>query len=305
MAAFAAQLGLLVLESAIADRFQRHVEHRLVVAAIVFEHFEILVDDFIVVGERIGRNQIPPPDLGRVDVQLMGGEIQQSLHHEHAVLAAGAPIWRDGRQIGEHLRKGAVVVRHDIGAEQGALAVDRHRQPIRIIGAAVVQKHVLDTKDAAIICQGDLGVMNLPALMGGGEEMLKPVLDPLDRPVQFHRHPWQQHFLGIEHHDLRAETAADEGCDHADLPFVEAEHAGETVAHEHRRLCGIPDRHLVGARIPLRDDAAGFDRRRDAVLVEKAAPDDMVGGGHGSRIVTLGLPQMRGDVGTDVVVDQR
>src|SRR6267378_2316156 len=135
--------------------------------------------------------------------------------------------------------------------------------------------------------------MNLPALMGGGEEMLKPVLDPLDRPVQFHRHPWQQHFLGIKHHDLRAETAADEGCDHADLPFVEAEHAGETVAHEHRRLCGIPDRHLVGARIPLRDDAAGFDRRRDAVLVEKAAPDDMVGGGHGGRIVTLGLPHMR------------
>src|SRR6266853_993603 len=67
MAALQACRGLLVPKRLVPDRVQRHVEHRLVVAAIVFKHFKILIDDFVVVGEGIRRNQIPPPDFGRVD----------------------------------------------------------------------------------------------------------------------------------------------------------------------------------------------------------------------------------------------
>ena len=241
----------------------------------------------------------------RIDVQFVRREIQQPFHHEHAVLAAGAAIGRDDRQVGEHLRERAVVVRHHIGAEQGALAVDRHRQPVGIVGAAIVQEHVLDAENAAVAAERDFGVVDLAAFMGGGEEMLQPVLDPFDRPVQLHRRPGQQHFLGVEHHDLRPETAADEGRDDADLAFVEAKHAGKAVADEYRRLRGVPDRHLAGARVPLRDHAAGLDRRRDAVLVEEAAFDDAIGLGGGGGIIALGLPHMRGDVGADVVVHQR
>jgi hypothetical protein len=159
------------------------------------------------------------------------------------------------------LRKCAVVVRHDIGAEQGTLAVNRYRQPIGIVGAAVMQEHVLDAENPAVFGKRDLGIVNLSPLVGGGEEMLQPILDPLDGPVQLHRNPGKQHFLGIEHHDLRPKAAADERRDDANLPLIEPEHAGKTVADEHRRLGRIPDRHLVGARIPLRDHAAGFDRR--------------------------------------------
>ena len=46
----------------------------------------------MVVRERIGRNQVAPPDLRAVDAELMRGEIEQPLDHEHAVLAAGAAI---------------------------------------------------------------------------------------------------------------------------------------------------------------------------------------------------------------------
>ena len=80
---------------------QRLVEHRLVIAAVVFERREVLIDDLVVVGERVGRNEIAPPDLGAVDAQLVRGDVEQPLDHEHAVLAAGAAIGRDDRLVGE------------------------------------------------------------------------------------------------------------------------------------------------------------------------------------------------------------
>ena len=202
-------------------------------------------------GNASGGIEIAPPDFGAVDVEFMRGDIEQPLHDEHAVLAAGAAIRRDDRQVGEDRGEGAVVVRHDIGPEQGALAVDRHRQAVGIVGAGIVQEHVLDAEDAAVGGERHLGVVDLAALMGGGEEMLEPVLDPFDRPVELHRHPRQQHLLGIEHHDLRAEAAADERRDHPHLPLAQAQHAGEPVAQEHRRLGRVPDRELIGARVPL------------------------------------------------------
>src|SRR5258708_2660353 len=47
---------VLIPERIVADRRQRHVEHRLVIATIVLEHLKILIDDFIVVRERIRWN---------------------------------------------------------------------------------------------------------------------------------------------------------------------------------------------------------------------------------------------------------
>src|SRR3981081_1349658 len=132
--------------------------------------------------------------------------------------------------------------------------------------------------------------------MGGGKKMLEPVLDPLHRPIEFDRDPRKQHLLGIKHHDLRAKAAADEWRDDADLAFVEAEHAGETVSDEQLRLGSVPDRHLVGAAIPLRHYAPGLDRRRDAMLVMEAALDDAVGLGGSGGVAAFDLTHMRGNV---------
>ena len=75
--ALRAQFRLLVLdELCIADGIKSHIENRLVVAAIVFERFEILVDDFVLVGEGTRWNQLAPPDLGGIDIQLMRGQIE-------------------------------------------------------------------------------------------------------------------------------------------------------------------------------------------------------------------------------------
>ena len=69
------------------------------------------------------------------------------------------------------------------------------------------------------------------------------------------------HLLRIEQHDLRPEAAADERRDHPHLALAEAQHAGEPVAQEDRRLGGVPHGELAGARIPAGHDAARLDRR--------------------------------------------
>ena len=69
---------------------------------------------------------------------------------------------------------------------------------------------------------------------------------------------------------------------------LKPEHGGKPVAHEHRRLRRVPDRQLVGARVPLRDHAAGLDRRGRAVLVAEAPLDDAIGLGARGGIVALG-----------------
>src|SRR6202021_8714 len=103
---------------------------------------------------------------------------------------------------------------------------------------------------------------------------------------------------------LRPKTAADEGRDDPDLPLAQAQHRGEPVAQEHRRLRGVPYRELIGAGVPAGDDAAGLDRRRRAMVVRKTPGDDVAGLGAGARIIASTLSNMRCDIVADVVMNR-
>jgi hypothetical protein len=70
-----------------------------------------------------------------------------------------------------------------------ALGVERDGQAVGIIGPRVVQEFVTDAQDAAIFAERHLGIMHLPSLLGGGEEILPPVLDPFDGLSQPERGP--------------------------------------------------------------------------------------------------------------------
>src|SRR5580704_13926280 len=74
-------------------------------AKVVRKRREVLVDDLVIVGERIGRNEIAPANFSMVDAKIAGREIKQPLHDKDAMLAPRAPIWGDDRLIGEHCRK--------------------------------------------------------------------------------------------------------------------------------------------------------------------------------------------------------
>jgi len=66
---------LLSDKFAIPDGVQSLVENRAVIAAIVVQRREILVDDLVVLGERVGRNEIAPADLGAVESKLARGDV--------------------------------------------------------------------------------------------------------------------------------------------------------------------------------------------------------------------------------------
>src|SRR5262249_8567214 len=70
MAALGAQPRLLLGEEFfVVDHRQRLVEDRLVIAAVIGERREVLIDDLVVVGKRTRRNEIAPAYFSAVDLQ--------------------------------------------------------------------------------------------------------------------------------------------------------------------------------------------------------------------------------------------
>ena len=78
-----------------------------------------------------------------------------------------------------------------------------------------MKKDVLDSEDLSVSGEGDLGVVDLTAFMGGRDEVLFPIFDPFDRPLEGDRGPGNQHLFGVEHHDFGPETTTDKRRDHA------------------------------------------------------------------------------------------
>ena len=205
----------------VPDQLKRFFKDGCIVAAVVYQRCKVLVNDFVVVRKRIGRNEVAAADLIAVYAKSRSCEVQQALHYKHAMLAAGAAIRRDDCLGGEHGCELAVIMRHVVDAQQRALAVKRHGQPIRIIGAGIMQKDIMYANDAAILADCNFGIMHLVALVGGGVEVFRAVFDPFHGAVELQRGPWHQHFFRIEHHNFGSEATANEGCNHAHLLLVE------------------------------------------------------------------------------------
>ena len=292
-------------ELAIADHLQGAVENRLVVPAVVVQRLEVLIEDDVIVGEVVGPQEVAAPDLGPFDPELVGGEVEQPFDDEDAVLPAGATVGRHRDLVGEDRLELARVGRHVVRSHGGALAVQRHREAVGIEGAAVVEKGVLQAENPAVGRQRQLGLVNLAALLGRGVEVFPPVLDPFHRPPQLPRQPGDDHLLGIEHHDLRPESATDERSHDTHLSFVETEHRGEAVANRDRCLGGVPDGQPAGTRVPFGNHTPVLDRRRGPPVVDQPPPDDDRCLLPSLFVVTLALDDVGCHVRSDIVVDQR
>ncbi len=240
--AFGAQLRLdLVDELVIVHSFERFIQQRLVVAAVIHQRGKVLIDDLVVVRELIWLNKIASADFGAVDLQFFRGKIKHPLDDKDAMLASCAAIRRDNGLVGEDRRELAVIIFDVIGSEQRALTVERHGQAIRRIRARVMQKDIMHTEDATVLVERDLRIMDLSALVRGGDEIFSTVFDPFDGAVQLHRRPRDEHFLLIEHHDLRTKSPADKRRDHPHLPLRKTKHARQSIANDNGSLGRIPD----------------------------------------------------------------
>src|SRR5512145_1792682 len=92
-----------------------------------------------------------------------------------------------------------------------------------------MQEYIMHPENATVLVKCDLGIMDLSAFVRGGDKIFGAVLDPFDGAVQLHRRPWDEHFLLIEHHDLRTESTANERRDDAHVPLRQIKHVCQAV----------------------------------------------------------------------------
>ena len=99
------------------------------------------------------------------------------------------------------------------------------------------------------------------ARVRGRQEPLPALLHPLDGTAQTHREQAERDVLGIEDR-LHPEPTAHVGRDDADAVLGQAEDPGQAVARQVRDLGAGPEGELALGRVPVRDPAAPFERRR-------------------------------------------
>ena len=111
--------------------------------------------------------------------------------------------------------------------------------------------------------------------MDRGEGVLRPLLDPLHRPAEPAGESDREELLGVDV-ELRAEAAADVGCDDPQLRLGQAERRRDEDAQDVRDLGRRPERHLA-TRLGPREHAARLDRVRDQRRLVVAVLDDDIG----------------------------
>ena len=147
----------------------------LMIVAVVEGHPER-----IGVWQRLHREQILPAQRDPIEPELLRGEIDEALHHEHGFRAPGRAIRprRDG--IGQHGARAKARGRHLIDARHhlDALLERRERYGVRADIRRVGAAHGEET---AIRVQGQLGLQREIAPLIVGEERLMPLAGPLHR----------------------------------------------------------------------------------------------------------------------------
>ena len=195
------------------------------------------------------------------------------------------------------------MLRDAIGAGHGAGGDDRGDEGA--VHADVVGEDVAEREEGAVPGEGDLDGVDLLALLGGGQEVLEAILDPLDGAAQAAGQPADERLLGIEAR-LGPEAAADvRGRDHAHAVLGQVEEIGEHGADGVRCLGGVPDGEGIQRLVVARDEAAALHRVAAAAHHAEGLAERVVGGGERP----LGLADALDDVGRDVVaqlvIDQR
>ncbi len=292
-------------ELLVADHSRCLLQHRRVVPAVEDQRRKGLVNDLVVVGEGVGRYEVALANFDRVYAQLFSSDVQQPFHQVYPLRPASPAHGGGDHLVGEHDLEFTVVVVDIVGRHRVALGVEGDGQAVGVIRAGVVQEFVAHPQDAPVAGDCDLGVVDLTSFLGGGEEVLAPVFDPLDRPVQLDRPPGDKNFLGQEHHDLGAKGAAYERCDHSNLGLGQAQDLGQAVAHGDGRLGRVPHGQMLAFLIPVGNDTSVLHCPRRAPINDDAPLDDQVGPLSRRRVVALILNQVGSQVGIQVFVDER
>ena len=129
----------------------------------------------------------------------------------------------------------------------------------------------------AVLVERQLGLGDVVATLGVGDETLAALADPLDRPRELAGRPGDHGFLGVVEL-LDPEAAAHVGRHHAQLVLRDVQHEEpHQQADDVRELAGRPQRVLAGRRIVFGDRRARLHRIADQAIVDQADARDMRG----------------------------
>ena len=243
------------------------------------------------------RHEVAPAHFGAIELELAGDAVEQALHREGAFRIAGAAHRHGGDLVGLDHQHLELVGGQDVGPGQRRGGIVGEVDPLRCIGALVVDEVAAHAEQPSRIVERDLEVPVLVALLHGGEEMLAPVLDPFDRPVQPQCGRGQHHLLRV-HHELGAEAAADVGRHHAHLVLVAPQQRHQKGPHLVGELRRRPEGQTVLVDVIGRERATPFDRVRAAAVLLEVHAGAMGGTGKRTRHVAIGLLELDHHVAT-------
>ena len=289
----------LALEPFIVGQLQGHRERLRIVAAVV--------DESRRGGEGIGalRNQVAEPDLGGIEAEASGEEIEGALHDEGAHGHAHAAIGAEGRLVGGDGQRFPRVGGRAVGPGQdgrGAGRLEGRGEWMDVVGAVVRDDARAKTEEHAVVVGGRLDLHPpFPGLRGGGE-VLAPRLDPLHGAAGHPRQRRHRHVLGQDVH-LLPEAPAGVGHDHAHVILGKAKGAGHGRAKDVGRLGPRPDGEPVA--LPRGDHAAAFEGGSRAAAVAERLTEHEVRAGEGSVHVSVGMVAVKEQVAGNILVEER
>ncbi len=268
------RFGAPALEAGEIGERKRHVHALLELAAVVGEGEPGL--------ERhgLGRDVVPAPQLGGIDAEFVGGEIDQPLDHIGRLRAAVAAIGPHRIGVREHggdvgMDGGRAIdagERADIAGEGGHAGLQ--------IGADAGDGVHAQPEEAAVAVERKLGLRDVVARLGIAQKRFRARRGPFDRPAHaFRRQQHQRHFV-IDRR-FHSEAAADVAGDHPDLALRHLQDRRQLGAEGMRTLQRRVDGVAVLGRIVVADRAARLHAGGGDAVDHEAMLDDVGGVGEG------------------------
>ena len=263
---------------------ERLVETRLVVAGVVGERHRR------VVREIAGLDEVPAPDLRRIDAHFPGRRFHAALHHVGRLRSTGTAVGVNRRGVGiEGLhfdvdRRRRVLPRH-----QRAIQICGHgRGEGGEIGAHVGLVLHPQTEEFPVRVQRKLRGRYVVASVGVRQEGLRSLGPPLHRPAYLARRPDDGSLLRVDE-DFGTKAAAHIRGDHPKVRFrgdvdERRQHEPFEVRILRRRVQRVGTRR----RVVLAERRTGLDGVGDQAVVDDIHRGDVVGaveGGIRRRLV--------------------
>ena len=239
---------LLVAQLVVAGRAEHEVQRPLVVPRVVcgVRHRRV--------GERVLRDEVPPPHLGWIHRELGRERVDRTLDRLRRLWPARSPEGRDRSRVRRHRATLEFDPRDRVDAarhqrcqvrQERSERTDTHRQSCKRLEP--VGEHL------AVASPTDREVEALRTTVHERDHALAARLRPAHRAAELARQPGDQQLLDAGH--LRAEAATDVAGDHAHLRRLEPEDPGEQIPVLVGRL-----RREPGGEPAIRASSAAHER---------------------------------------------